>query len=113
MQYNKRDNRNILPVDKLHEALNPGGVPEFEAAAIHGVGVFETLKGISRLGLAAIRRKIAEDNRRQEVAQPVGVAPGRIPRVAPVSAPAAAPLPAPAPAAPAAIAAIAATTRDD
>jgi signal recognition particle receptor subunit beta len=112
-QYNKRDIRNILPVDKLHEALNPGGVPEFEAAAIHGVGVFETLKGISRLALAAIRRKIAEDNRRQEAAQPVGVAPGRIPRVAPVPAPVAAPRPAPAPAAPAAIAATAATTGDD
>jgi signal recognition particle receptor subunit beta len=104
-QYNKRDIRNILPVDKLHEALNPGGVPEFEAAAIHGVGVFETLKGISRLALAAIRRKIAEDNRRQEAAQPVGVAPARIPRAAP--APVAAPLPAPAPAAPAATAAAA------
>jgi signal recognition particle receptor subunit beta len=106
-QYNKRDIRNILPVDKLHEALNPGGVPEFEAAAIHGVGVFETLKGISRLALAAIRRKIAEDNRRQEAAQPVGVAPARIPRAAP--APVAAPLPAPAPAAPAATSTPAAT----
>jgi signal recognition particle receptor subunit beta len=112
-QYNKRDIRNILPVDKLHEALNPGGVPEFEAAAIHGVGVFETLKGISRLALAAIRRKIAEDNRRQEAAQPVGVAPARIPRAAPVQAPVAAPLPAPASAAPAATAATAAATAGD
>jgi signal recognition particle receptor subunit beta len=112
-QYNKRDIRNILPVDKLHEALNPGGVPEFEAAAIHGVGVFETLKGISRLALAAIRRKIAEDNRRQEAAQPVCVAPARIPRAAPVQAPVAAPLPAPASAAPAATAATAAATAGD
>jgi signal recognition particle receptor subunit beta len=101
-QYNKRDIRNILPVDKLHEALNPGGVPEFEAAAIHGVGVFETLKGISRLGLAAIRRKIAEDNRKQEAVQPVGVATGRIPRGAPVPAPLAISFSAPAPSAPAA-----------
>jgi signal recognition particle receptor subunit beta len=112
-QYNKRDIRNIVPVDKLHEALNPGGVPEFEAAAIHGVGVFETLKGISRLALAAIRRKIAEDNRRQEAAQPVGVAPGRIPRGAPAPAPVAAPLPAPAPAAPVATATTTAITGDD
>jgi signal recognition particle receptor subunit beta len=99
-QYNKRDIRNILPVDKLHEAMNPGGVPEFEAAAIHGVGVFETLKGISRLALAAIRRKIAEDNRRQEAAQPVGVATGGTPRGAPAPAPQATPLAASAPAAP-------------
>src|SRR5258708_7725869 len=101
-QYNKRDIRNILPVDKLHEALNPVGGPEFEAAAIHGVGVFETLKGISRLALAAIRRKIAEDNRRQEAVQPVGVASGRIPRGAPVPAPQATSFAASAPAAPAA-----------
>jgi signal recognition particle receptor subunit beta len=108
-QYNKRDIRNILPVDKLHEALNPGGVPEFEAAAIHGVGVFETLKGISRLALAAIRRKVAEDNRRQEAAQTVGAAPGRIPRGAPAPATVVAPLPTPAPTVPAVTSVTAAT----
>src|SRR5687767_15158211 len=42
-QYNKRDIRNILPVETLNEALNPGGKPHFEAAALHGIGVFETL----------------------------------------------------------------------
>jgi signal recognition particle receptor subunit beta len=60
LQYNKRDLRNILPIDKLQQALNPGGAPAFEAAAVHGVGVFETLKEISRLSLDAIRKKIAE-----------------------------------------------------
>jgi signal recognition particle receptor subunit beta len=59
-QYNKRDLRNILPVDKLQQSLNPGGAPAFEAAAVHGVGVFETLKEISRLSLDAVRAKIAE-----------------------------------------------------
>src|SRR5512134_2943673 len=59
-QYNKRDLRNILPVPELQKALNPGSAPFFEAAAIHGVGVFETLKEISRLSLDAIRAKIAE-----------------------------------------------------
>ena len=63
-QYNKRDLRNILPVDKLQQSLNPGGAPVFEAAAVHGVGVFETLKEISRLSLDAIR---AEDRRAEEV----------------------------------------------
>jgi signal recognition particle receptor subunit beta len=62
-QYNKRDLRNILPVDKLQQSLNPGGAPAFEAAAVHGVGVFETLKEISRLSLAAIRAKVAEQKR--------------------------------------------------
>jgi signal recognition particle receptor subunit beta len=62
-QYNKRDLRNILPVEALQQALNPVGAPSFEAAAIHGVGVFETLKEISRLSLDSIRAKIAEERR--------------------------------------------------
>ncbi len=62
-QYNKRDLRNILPIPKLQEALNPGGAPSFEAAAVHGVGVFETLKEISRLSLDTIRAKVAEEKR--------------------------------------------------
>src|SRR5512134_1411084 len=62
-QYNKRDLRNILPIPELQKALNPGSAPFFEAAAIHGVGVFETLKEISRLSLDAIRARIAEDRR--------------------------------------------------
>jgi len=60
-QYNKRDLRNILAVEKLHQALNPAGLRSFEAAAIHGVGVFETLKEISRLALDAVRRRVAEE----------------------------------------------------
>ena len=62
-QYNKRDLRNILPIAKLQEALNPAGAPSFEAAAVHGVGVFETLKEISRLSLDSIRAKVAEEKR--------------------------------------------------
>jgi len=67
-QYNKRDLRHILPVEKLQHALNSAGVPTFEAAAIHGVGVFETLKEISRLALNSVRTRIAEESRRQGVA---------------------------------------------
>jgi signal recognition particle receptor subunit beta len=93
-QYNKRDLRNILPVDKLQQTLNPGGAPAFEAAAVHGVGVFETLKEISRLSLDAIRSKIAEQKK-------AGVA-GVERRAAPAAPAAAAVAAAPAPAAPAA-----------
>jgi signal recognition particle receptor subunit beta len=60
-QYNKRDLRNIHSVDKLEEGLNPTGAPSFEAAAIHGVGVFETLKEISRLALDSVRSRIVEE----------------------------------------------------
>jgi signal recognition particle receptor subunit beta len=61
-QYNKRDIRNIVPVDKLNEALNPRNFPYFEAAALHGIGVFETLKAISRLALSSVRNKVATEN---------------------------------------------------
>ena len=56
-QYNKRDIRNILPIEKLNETLNPEGLPIFEAAALHGIGVFETLKA----HLAAGHRLGAEE----------------------------------------------------
>jgi mutual gliding-motility protein MglA len=69
-QYNKRDIRNIIPVETLQADLNPSGGPHFEAAAIHGLGVFETLRAVSRLALANIKIKIAEEGRRQ---QPVDV----------------------------------------
>jgi len=60
-QYNKRDIRNILPVEVLNETLNPAGAPYFEAAALHGVGVFETLKTISRLAISSVRKKVTTE----------------------------------------------------
>ena len=58
-QYNKRDLRNILPVEALDRHLNHEGFDAFEGAALHGVGVFETLKSISKKTLAAVHRKIS------------------------------------------------------
>ncbi len=58
-QYNKRDLRNILTVETLNRHLNREGFDVFEGAALHGVGVFETLKAISRKTLAAVHRKIS------------------------------------------------------
>ena len=49
IQYNKRDLPNILSVEQLRAELNPTGVPDFEAVAVDGVGVFETLKSVSKL----------------------------------------------------------------
>jgi mutual gliding-motility protein MglA len=49
VQYNKRDLEDVLPVEKMRADLNPGGVPEFEAVATQGEGVFDTLKAVSKL----------------------------------------------------------------
>jgi len=98
-QYNKRDLRNILPVAALQKALNPGGAPFFEAAAIHGVGVFETLKEISRLSLDSIRTKIAEEKRTGIGGVGKAAPPPAAPHLPPPSAPASPPPAAPAAAA--------------
>ena len=39
---------------ELEEALNPTKVPSFEAVAPKGVGVFDTLKAVSKLVLKAL-----------------------------------------------------------
>jgi mutual gliding-motility protein MglA len=53
IQYNKQDlpKELILPASELSDALNFRNVPEFSADALHGPGVFETLRGISELVL--------------------------------------------------------------
>jgi signal recognition particle receptor subunit beta len=48
IQYNKRDLPNAMTLEELREALNVRTVPDYEACARTGVGVFETLKGVSR-----------------------------------------------------------------
>lgn len=54
LQYNKRDLPNAVPVEHLNKALNARGVPAFQAVAVQGPGVFDTLKTISKLVLARL-----------------------------------------------------------
>jgi len=56
-QYNKRDLSDISSVEELEKALNPNRLPYFEAVATKGIGVFDTLKCISRLVLDQAKRK--------------------------------------------------------
>ena len=55
IQYNKRDLPNIAPIDYLEFLLNRRvrRVPSFEAIAVGGKGVFETLNTVSRMVLAS------------------------------------------------------------
>src|SRR5215217_5783084 len=57
IQYNKRDLPNALPVDEVDPELNKMGVPTFESVATTGLGVEETLKGITQLVLAHLVKK--------------------------------------------------------
>lgn len=56
IQYNKRDLPNILSVEELRKELNPTNVPEFEACAATGEGVFETLKAVAKLILIDLKK---------------------------------------------------------
>ena len=47
LQFNKRDLPNALPIEILNEGLNGRGLPFFEAVAVKGIGVEETLKGVT------------------------------------------------------------------
>ena len=55
MQWNKRDLPNTTAVADLRAALNKWNVPEFEAVAVKGTGVFDTLKMISKLVLMNLK----------------------------------------------------------
>ena len=92
LQYNKRDLPNALPIEILNEKLNPRGLPYFEAVAMKGIGVEETLKGATTLVFRALATKYggAEGSAATTTA-PVRPAPAPAPSA--VSAPSAAPAP--------------------
>ena len=48
VQYNKRDLPNAAPLDEMRKLLNPTQVPDYEASAATGEGVFETLKSVAK-----------------------------------------------------------------
>jgi signal recognition particle receptor subunit beta len=56
-QYNKRDLPNALPIEILNERMNPRGLPFYEAIAVKGVGVEETLKGVVTLVFRSLAGK--------------------------------------------------------
>ncbi|MDJ0764393.1 MAG: ADP-ribosylation factor-like protein [Myxococcota bacterium] len=56
VQYNKRDLPNVVSTDELHSFLNGASVPEFDAVATTGQGVFDTLKAVAKLVLTELKR---------------------------------------------------------
>jgi len=57
LQFNKRDLRNVLPVDEMYRILNYKREPTFEAVASQGVGVFDTLKAVAKQILIELRKR--------------------------------------------------------
>jgi signal recognition particle receptor subunit beta len=64
LQYNKRDLANTLSLEEIEESLNPEKLFEsYEACAVLGQGVFETLKAISRLTLRSLKKRMLGEER--------------------------------------------------
>jgi mutual gliding-motility protein MglA len=59
IQYNKRDMADIVPVEEMRKELNIYGVPDFEAVATEGKGVFETLRTIVRLVIDKVTKDLS------------------------------------------------------
>jgi signal recognition particle receptor subunit beta len=57
LQYNKRDLPNAMPAAEMNAEINKLGAPHFESVATTGIGVEETLKGITQLVLAHLIKK--------------------------------------------------------
>jgi len=56
VQFNKRDLPNAAPLEEMKRVLNPTQVPDFEACATVGTGVFETLKAVARSVLRDLKQ---------------------------------------------------------
>lgn len=56
IQHNKRDLPNIVPLEELNKILNHRNVPWFEAVAVTGKGVFETLKSVAKQVLFELKK---------------------------------------------------------
>jgi len=63
IQFNKRDLPNAMPVEDMNRELNRLNVPWFESQAANGTGVFETLRGVSKLLLAKISKDVLEKDK--------------------------------------------------
>jgi signal recognition particle receptor subunit beta len=57
LQFNKRDLPSALPMDVMYEKLNMKGEPTFEAVAMNGTGVFDTLRSVAKLVLTELKKK--------------------------------------------------------
>jgi signal recognition particle receptor subunit beta len=74
LQFNKRDLPDICTVDELNAALNRGTWPCFEASAVTGAGVFETLKGISKYTLMSLKKRLGRSSGAEPAPRPAAAA---------------------------------------
>ena len=93
-QYNKRDLPNALPIEILNERLNLHNYPFYEAVAVTGIGVEDTLKAVTKLVFKSLSARYGEtavppsgSSPGRVAAPPSGSSPGRVAAPPPRSAP--------------------------
>ena len=76
LQYNKRDLPNALPIEILNDRVNAKGYPFYEAVAIKGIGVEETLRAVTKLVFKSLSEKYGGEAQASvpRAAVPAGVA---------------------------------------
>ena len=57
LQLNKRDLPTAITAEEMYRQLNYKGEPTFEAVAMNGTGVFDTLKAVAKLVLTELKKK--------------------------------------------------------
>lgn len=60
VQFNKRDLPGVVPTATLQHVLQVNGSPTFEAVAIQGQGVFDTLKAIINRVVSCVQRQVTQ-----------------------------------------------------
>ena len=57
LQLNKRDLPTAVPLEQMLQSLRVKGEPYFEAVALKGIGVFDTLKACAKQVLVELSKK--------------------------------------------------------
>jgi signal recognition particle receptor subunit beta len=57
LQYNKRDLPDVMSMEEMDDLLNYRDLPRYEARALAGTGVFDTLRGISEQVLRRLSQR--------------------------------------------------------
>jgi signal recognition particle receptor subunit beta len=80
LQYNKRDLPDTFSVEELNRALNRNNWSWVESSAVTGMGVFETLKEISKVTLLSLKKRLARgSDSSTTAARPAGPPPRPLP----------------------------------
>ncbi|BDU69008.1 hypothetical protein GETHOR_11090 [Geothrix oryzae] len=73
-QWNKRDLKNVVSVEQLESVFNARGLPSFQSVASDGTGVFETLRGVTKLALSHIKTHVLGEAQAPKAPAPASLA---------------------------------------